>query len=139
MGCGQSTKHYEITLNDYGVLHPDYKVAPVNMQTEIDQILLQARRHAAEDHKQNNGTKEQVMITYRPSFTTYPLGGKRFKIPPHRLGTYDIHRDINRAFIYHIEYAKETKRLQGFSSPRVIALGLLTCLAIGTVIAAETR
>lgn len=132
LGCGQSTKHYEMSLTDFH----NNEVTPVDTQAEREQIRLQARHHAAADQKKNR--KKTHNITYHTP-KSYPYG-LRFKIPAHRLGTYDIHKDTERACIYHFEYAKETKRLQRFATrPRVIALGLLICCAIIAIIAAETR
>lgn len=124
IGCGHPTAHYEI----------DVLTAALN-NIEIKQIRLQARQHAAADHIQKHNSKKHT-ITYHTSLTPRP--GANFRIPSHRLTTYSIENDSERAFFYHLEYTKETRRLQKFAiRPRVIALVCLACLAIVAIIASD--
>lgn len=123
IGCGQPTAHYEI----------DVVPIPLN-NIEIEQIRIQARQHAAADHKKHN-SKKRTLTYHTPR--TYPFGAS-FRIPSHRLTIYSIENDSARAFIYHTEYTRETRRLQKFViRPRDIALVCSMCLAIVAIIAVE--
>ncbi len=127
IGCGKPVAHYEI----------DTFSAPAVDKIEREQIRLQARQHAAEDHKQKRKSKKQD-ITVHPPMT--PPSGGSIRIPSHRLTTYSIKKDSARALIYYREYATEIRRLEKFATqPRVIALVCLACLAIAAIIVSETR